>query len=48
MLTAMNNEVEKHFPRKEHVLLRFNKRDSQITRNWSKSTPAKDVFDEKN
>jgi hypothetical protein len=46
MLIAMNKEVEKHFPRKEHVLLRFNKRDSQIARDWSKSK-TKDIFDDK-
>ena len=42
----MNKEVEKHFPRKEYVLLRFNKRDSQIARDWSKSQ-TKDIFDDK-
>ena len=46
MQFLMNKIVEKHFPRRETVLLRFNKFDSQIARNWSKSK-AKDVLDEK-
>jgi hypothetical protein len=43
----MNILVEKHFPRRETVLLRFNKADSQIARNWSNSK-TKDMFDDKN
>ena len=46
MQFLMNKIVEKHFPRRETVLLHFNKSDSQIARNWSKSTAAKDIFDE--
>lgn len=46
MQTLMNKTFEKHFPRRETVLLRFNKLDSQIARNWSKSK-TKDVFDDK-
>jgi len=46
MQFLMNKNVEKHFPRRETVLLRFNKLDSQIARNWSKSK-TKDMFDEK-
>jgi len=46
MQFLMNKIVEKHFPRRETVLLRFNKLDSQIARNWSKSK-TKDMFDEK-
>jgi hypothetical protein len=38
--------VDKHFPRKETVLLRFNKSDSQIARNWLKHK-SKDMFDDK-
>jgi len=46
MQFLMNKNVERHFPRRETVLLRFNKLDSQIARNWSKSK-TKDMFDEK-
>jgi len=46
MQLLMNKNVEKHFPRRETVLLRFNRLDSQIARNWSKSK-TKDMFDEK-
>ena len=40
-----NQIVEKHFPRKETVLLHFNKKDSQIARDWSKAA-EKDMFDD--
>jgi len=46
MQLVMNKIVEKHFPRRETVLLRFNKEDSQIARNWQDSKP-KDMFDDK-
>jgi hypothetical protein len=39
--------VEKHFPRRETVVLHFNKKDSQIARDWLKSD-KKDMFDDKN
>ena len=45
MQFLMNEIVEKHFPRKETVLLRFNKKDSQIARDWLVSK-TKDVFDD--
>ena len=48
MQFLMNKIVEEHVPHRETVLLRFNKRDSQIARNWSKSTTAKDIFDDGN
>jgi hypothetical protein len=47
MLTAHSKTFEQHFPVRETVLLMFNKRDSQIARNWSKSNKTKDVFDDK-
>ena len=47
MQFLMNKIVEKHFPRQETVLLRFNKLDSQIAHNWSVSK-TKDKFDNKN
>ena len=37
MASLHNQHVEKHFPRKETVLLNFDKKDSQIARNWSKA-----------
>ena len=46
MQFIMSKIVEEHFPHKETVLLRFNKKDSQIARNWSKSK-TKDMFDDK-
>ena len=46
MQFLMNKIVEKHFPRRETVLLRFNKIDSQIARNWSQSK-TKDMFDDR-
>ncbi len=48
MQFLMNDIVEKHFPRRETVLLRFNKSDSQIARNWRKLNATKDIFDDKN
>jgi len=46
MQFLMNEMVEKHFPRRETVLLRFNKSDSKIARNWSESK-SKDKLDKK-
>jgi hypothetical protein len=46
MQLLMSKNEEKHFPRKETVLLHFNKQDSQIARNWSNSK-TKDMFDDK-
>ena len=46
MQFLMNQIVEKDFPRRETVLLRFNKSDSQIARNWSKPASVKDIFDD--
>jgi hypothetical protein len=43
----ISKAVDKHFPRKETVLLRFNKSDSQIARNWLESK-TNDMFDDKN
>ena len=39
--------IEKHFPRRETVLLHFNKKDSQIARNWRRHV-QKDIFDDEN
>jgi len=47
MQILMSKNEKKHFPRKETVLLHFNKQDSQIARNWSNSK-TKDMFDDKN
>ena len=47
MQFLMNAVVEKHFPRRETVLLKFDKKDSQIARNWRESND-KDIFDDKN
>ena len=47
MASLHNEHVEKHFPRKETVLLNFDKKDSQIARDWLKSD-RKDMFDDKN
>jgi hypothetical protein len=44
----MDSIVEEHFPRRETVLLHFDKVDSQIVRNWRKSNKIKDIFDDKN
>ena len=41
------NSVEKHLPRRETVVLHFNKKDSQIARDWRKHD-QKDMFDDKN
>ncbi len=46
MQFLMNKIVEKHFPRKETVLLHFNEKDSQIARDWLASK-SKDMFDDK-
>jgi hypothetical protein len=45
--TLMNENPDRHVPRKDSVILHFNKVDSQIARNWSGSK-TKDVFDDKN
>ena len=42
-----NEFVDEHFPRRETVLLHFNKKDSQIARDWQQNK-QKDVFDDKN
>ena len=42
----INESVEKHFPRRETVVLHFNKKDSQIVRDWRKSD-QRDMFDDK-
>ena len=39
--------VDKHFPRRETVLLHFDKKDSQIARDWRRHA-KKDIFDDKN
>ncbi len=44
----INETVEKHFPRRESVLLHFNKSDSKIARNWREPSRIKDMFDDKN
>ena len=48
MQMLMNAIVEQHFPRRETVLLNFNKKDSQIARNWRESNHVRDMFDDKN
>ena len=47
MRFLMDSIVEKHFPRRETVLLHFNKVDSQLVRDWRKSNNVKDIFDDK-
>ncbi len=47
MASLHNEHVEKHFPRKETVLLNFDKKDSQIAREWSKAADD-DTLEEKN
>jgi hypothetical protein len=47
MRIPVNESLEKHFPQRETVLLKFNKRDSQMVRDWSNSA-TKDMFDDKN
>ena len=44
----MHSIVEEPFPRRETILLHFNKVDSQIVRDWRESNNIKDMFDEKN
>ena len=46
MQFLMNAVVEKYFPRRETVLLKFDKKDSQIARNWRESND-RDIFDDK-
>ena len=43
----MDTIVEKHFPRRETVILHFDKADSQIARNWQKSAKIKVVLGDK-
>ena len=31
----------------DHVLLLFSQQDAQIARNWSKSKPGSDIFDDR-
>jgi len=47
MAFLMDTIVEKHFPRRETVLLHFDKADSQIVRNWQKSAKIKVVLGDK-
>ena len=47
MQPQMNDNPGRSAPRKDSVVLRFNKVDSQIARNWSGSK-SKDMFDDKN
>ena len=37
MASLGKENVEKHFPRRETVVLHFDKKDSQIALDWSKS-----------
>ena len=46
MPSLSNEHVEKHFPRRETVLLHFDKKDSQIARDWSKAAD-RDWFENK-
>jgi hypothetical protein len=48
MSFLINSAVDKHFPPRETVLLNFDKKDSQIARNWRESKNTKDIFDDKN
>ena len=43
----VEHNIEKHFPRRETVVLHFNKKDSQIARNWRRHV-QKDIFDDEN
>jgi hypothetical protein len=47
MSFLINMAVDKYFPPRETVLLNFDKKDSQIARNWRESSD-KDIFDDKN
>ena len=47
MSFLINMAVDKYFPPQETVLLNFDKKDSQIARNWRESSD-KDIFDDKN
>ena len=47
MRILVEQNIEKHFPRRETVLLHFNKKDSQIARDWRRHA-QKDMFDDKN
>jgi hypothetical protein len=47
MSFLINMAVDKYFPPRETVLLNFDKKDSQIARNWRESSD-RDIFDDKN
>jgi hypothetical protein len=47
MPNTHNKALNDHIAARETVILLFNKRDSQIARNWSKSNKTKDMFDDK-
>jgi hypothetical protein len=47
MSFLINTAVDKYFPPRETVLLKFDRKDSQIARNWRESSD-KDIFDDKN
>ncbi len=48
MQFPMNRIVEKRRPHPGNILLRFNRSDSQIARNWRESSHTKDMFDDQN
>jgi hypothetical protein len=47
MSFLINMAVDKYFPPRETVLLNFDKKDSQIARNWRESSD-RDIFNDKN
>ena len=47
MPILVDQDIEKHFPRRETVVLHFDKKDSQIARDWRRHA-QKDIFDDKN
>ena len=48
MQLALNKNADLRVPLEDSVILHFNKLDSQIARNWSKTSKTKDMFDDKN
>jgi hypothetical protein len=44
MASLGKENVDKHFPRRETVVLHFDEKDSQIALDWSKSS-KKEVVD---
>ena len=46
MRILVEKSIEKHFPRRETVVLHFNKKDSQIARD-GRGPAKKDMFDDK-